>query len=92
MMVPPAPVTDRAVPSAKTPVMFPAAIGTDEVPGAEASVTVTAATTPSGIAIEFIPTAKHVNDTGAALQFSVLPAAVRAGPAAILTEGTSAGA
>jgi hypothetical protein len=58
-------------------------------PAPAVSFTVTVATTPSPMSVAFIPLAKHVSDAVPGAQFSVLPAAVSAGPAVALIEATS---
>ena len=55
------------------------------------SVTVTTATTPSLIAVAFMPLARHVTDPLLEPQVSVLSPAVRAGPVAAVRETTLAG-
>jgi len=85
-MAPPVPDTVAAVPLGKTPAVLPIAMGTDEVPTVEASVTVITATTPLAIALEFIPTATHVDAPADAFQLRDLPAAVRDDPAPALKE------
>ena len=92
MIVPPVPeMATAALPSPKDPIVPPTEMGTDPLLVA-ASVTVTTATTPSAMVVEFIPDAKQTVAPGPVLHWIVLPAAVRAGPAATLTEVTLAAA
>ena len=55
----------------------------------EVNVTETTATTPLAIAFLFVPLARQVTDPLLVLQLSDLPAAVSAGPAAMLRDRTS---
>jgi hypothetical protein len=61
-------------------------IGTTEPPAAVPSTTVAVATVPLPIRPAFIPVARQETDPLAAAQLTVFPAAVRAGPAAMLME------
>jgi len=91
-MVPLLPETVAAVPSARTPEVLPIDMGTDGPVVEEARVTLTTATVPLLIAVEFMPTARQVMEPVAALQVSVLPADVKAGPAETLRAAISPGA
>ena len=91
VMVPPVPVTATAVPSPKDPIVPPTEMGTDALLMGE-SVTVTTATTPLAITVEFRPDARQTVAPAAVLHWTVLAAAVRTGPAATLTEVTLAAA
>ena len=88
VMVPPVPVTATALPSPKDPIVLPTEMGTDALL-VEESVAVTTATTPLAIMVEFMPDAIQTVAPVAELHWMVLPAAVRAGPAATLTDVTS---
>jgi len=90
LTVPPVPDTAAAVPSDRTPNMFPIDIGTEESTGEAASCTVTIATVPLLIVLAFMPTAKHVTDPVMALHVTDLLAAVSEGPTETLSEATSA--
>ncbi len=91
VIVPLVPETAKPVPSAADPIRLPSVNGTDEAVPAD-NATVTTATTPLPIPFAFMPEATHIAEPLAVLQLRVFPAAVRAGPAAKLTEVTFAGA
>ena len=86
---PPVPETAAEVPSAKTPTVLAIEMGTEELLVDEARVTVTTATVPLPIVLEFMPATRQVVDPLVALQLSVLPGAVRADPAVRLMAATS---
>ena len=90
LMVPPVPVTGVTVPSTKAPSVFVTERGTDKLL-VGVSVTVTTAAVPLPMVCEFMPLVRHVVDPVIALQASVLPEAVNAGPAATLREATFPG-
>jgi hypothetical protein len=83
LMVPPLPGSIKSVPSPKVPITL--LIETAPPVLLEARVAVTTATTPLLMLAVLMPLATQVRDPVAELQFSVLPAAVSAGPAAALT-------
>lgn len=91
VIVPLVPVTAKAVPFDADPIKLPSVRGTDGPLPAE-SATVTTATTPLPIPFAFMPEATHIAEPLAVLQLRVFPAAVKAGPAAKLTEVTFADA
>ena len=85
LIVPPLPDTAIELPSASAPIVL--LMGTETAPLLlAATVAVTTATTPLPIVFPFTPDARHVTDPLVELQFSVLPAAVSAGPATAPTE------
>jgi hypothetical protein len=89
VIVPPAPVTAAAVPSDSTPITFPTARASDvPVPVGE-SATLRFAIDPEPMAFAFSPDVRQVSVPVPALQDSVLPAAVSAGPAEGVTETIS---
>jgi hypothetical protein len=90
LTAPPVPETDAKFPSVLAPITLLKGIGI-EVALVEFNVTVKTATTPLAIAVLFVPLAKQVTVPLAPLQESDLPAAVRALPAAPVTEATSVG-
>ena len=91
LIVPPAPVTAAEVPPGSDPITLLS--GSETVaPLVADNVTVATATTPVLMVLAFNPLATHVTNPAPGLQFRVLAAAVRAGPAAMLTETTSVGA
>ena len=93
LMVPPVPVMVALVPTARTAKRLPTAMGTEEpaIPGGKSNWD-TVATTPVPIVFAFIPVAKQMTVPLAALQLSVFPAAVSAGPAVGVREEMLAGA
>ena len=88
VIVPPEPETIKSIPFVKAPMAF--VIGSEIVPLlVDARVAVATATTPLAIELEFRPLATQVTDPAAELQFRVSPAAVRAAPAAMVSEVTA---
>src|SRR5579872_338740 len=88
VMVPPAPDKLSAVPSGRAPRAFVTEIGTEALL-VGVRVTVTIATTPLVMMVEFIPEMRHERDCAPAEQVTVLPVAVAAGPAVTATEAIS---
>ena len=86
LITPPAPETAMMLPDGVTPVTLVIGSGSDDAVIPARSVTVTTATTPLDITFEFSPVARQVTDPLAEAQFSVLPAAVAAAPAVVLTD------
>jgi hypothetical protein len=88
LMTPPLPVVVVGVPSDKAPTVFKTASGIVKLL-VDDNVTVITAATPLPMVWEFRPAATQVVDPTIVLHVSVLPAAVRTGPAAIVSEATS---
>ena len=84
---PPVPEIDAAFPSGRDPSRLLIGIGT-ELLLIGVRFTVTTATTPLPIGPAFMPLARQVIEPLAELQFTPFPAAIRAGPAAVLSELT----
>ena len=81
-MAPPLPAIAPKVPSDRTPITL--LRGTETVPPLDAAiVAVTTATTPLEMLPLFMPVARHVTVPLPLKQLRLLPAAVRAGPAAV---------
>ncbi len=91
VIVPPAPETLSDVPSAAAPIVLLIAIESRVLLLAALRFAVTTATTPLLMAFAFIPLARQITDPVPALQLRVLPALVRADPAAVLSELMSLG-
>jgi hypothetical protein len=92
VMVPPVPDTVVALPSGRAPMTSTIPTGIDALLVKAASSTVTIATTPLPMELEFIPVARQTMEPLVVLQVTVLLAAVRTGPVAVLTEMMSPGA
>jgi hypothetical protein len=88
-MVAPVPNTAVSVPSGKAPTRPLIEIGVDVSIAASATVIVTTATVPLAIVVAFMPAATQVTDAAAVAHVTDLPAAMRAGPAATVTEAIS---
>src|SRR5262249_53914634 len=85
---PPAPETEVQVPSGWAAITL--LIGSDTARLlAGVSVTETTATTPLPMAVPFMPLTTHTTEPLRGLQLRDLPAAVKAGPAAVLIDKTS---
>src|SRR6266567_4714861 len=88
VMLPPVAGIDAPVPSASACTAFATEIVTEGPLVAAASVTLTCATTPLLIVVEFTPNARHINDPFPGLHEIDLPALVSAVPATTLREAT----
>lgn len=89
VMVPPVPeMATATLPFPKDPIVLPTEMGTNPLL-VGANVAVTTATMPSAIVLEFTSDVKQTVAPGPVLHWIVFPAAVRAGPAATLTDVTS---
>jgi len=88
-IVPPVAVAPVDIPPADTAIALLSGSATDALL-VELKVTETIATTPLAIVLVFIPDVRHVSVPEPVTQFRLLPAAVRAAPAAALIEVTSA--
>lgn len=86
VIVPPVPVIIVPLPVGDDPTALVIEIGTTEPPGAVPSFTVAIATVPLPIWLAFMPVARQETEPLAAAQFTVFPAAVKAGPATMLME------
>ena len=86
LIKPPAPETGTLVPSANAPIVLLIGRESRLLLLAGERVAETTATTPLPMALAFMPVARQVTEPAAELQLSVLPAAVNAGPAAVLSE------
>ena len=92
VIVPPFPVTAIPVPLGSAPREPFTEIGTVEPLAADPNPTVTVATVPLLIAVTFMPIAKHVSVPVPALHVRLLPAPVKAGPAATVIDAILPGA
>jgi hypothetical protein len=86
VIVPPVPVTEAVVPSDRLPITLLSGIENELVP--DESARFRTATVPVPIEAAFIPDARQVTVPAPGLQLSVLPADVRADPAAAFIDVT----
>ena len=86
VITPPEPETAKVDPFDVAALVFPTPSVRVGLPTTEANVAVTTATTPLPMALAFMPEPKQVTDPAPLEQSRLLPAAVRAAPAEIVTE------
>ena len=86
--VPPVPPTVVALPFGRAPTSPVIEMGTEEPAPAVPKFTVAVATVPLPMVLAFMPVPTHSTAPLTVLQAIVFPAAVSAGPAAMLTEAT----
>jgi hypothetical protein len=86
VIVPPAPVTAADVPSDSTPITLLSGRDKEEAVPLADSVTFTTAIAPAPMAFAFLPDARQITVPAFGLQDRVLPAAVSAGPAEVVTD------